>query len=83
MTGTLIKDLSGKIIDTFHFEKMIIHDVAVTNDQTRMVCVATLTASPTGLRPSMSRDEKQIIGKAFLIFSSAELTLIPSASVQP
>lgn len=42
---------------------MILHDVAITEDQHRMLCVATLTASPDGFKPSMSREEKQIIGQ--------------------
>lgn len=51
-----------QIIDTYTFERVILHDVAITSDQQRMVCVATLTASPDGFRPSVSREEKQIIG---------------------
>ncbi|KAI5118541.1 hypothetical protein M0805_008482 [Coniferiporia weirii] len=54
-------DLNGKIIETYTFQRMILHDVAITNDQQRMLCVATLTASPHGLKPSVSREEKQII----------------------
>ncbi|KAL5523027.1 hypothetical protein ACEPAF_1294 [Sanghuangporus sanghuang] len=54
-------DLNGKILDTYSFERMLLHDVAITNDQQRMLCVATLTSSPDGLKPSMSREEKQII----------------------
>lgn len=55
--------LSGQILDVYSFQRMMLHDVAITNDQQRMLCVATLTASPDGLRPSMSREEKQIIGE--------------------
>ena len=50
-------------MEIYPFERMVLHDVAITNDQQRMLCVATLTASPDGLKPSMSREEKQIIGK--------------------
>lgn len=42
---------------------MILHDVAVTQDSVRMVCVGTLTASSDGLHPSKCRAEKQIIGQ--------------------
>lgn len=42
---------------------MIIHDVAVTSNSARMLCVGTLTASSEGLKPSKSRAEKQIIGE--------------------
>ncbi|KAI0783765.1 WD40 repeat-like protein [Abortiporus biennis] len=54
-------DLSGKILDTYHFDRMIVHDVAVTQDSQRMLCVGTLTASADGLHPSKCRAEKQII----------------------
>ena len=55
-------------MDTFRFDRMVLHDVAITTDQARMLCVATLTASPDGLKPSMSREEKQIIGNYCLSF---------------
>lgn len=50
---------------------MIIHDVAVTQDCQRMLCVGSLIASAEGLQPSKSRAEKQIIGthNPFLFFS--------------
>ncbi|TBU39880.1 WD40 repeat-like protein [Dichomitus squalens] len=54
-------DLTGTVLATYHFERLIIHDVAVTPDQARMVCVGTLTASMDGLHPSKCRAEKQII----------------------
>lgn len=54
-------DLNGNVMEIYQFERMVLHDVAITNDQQRMLCVATLTASPDGLKPSMSREEKQII----------------------
>ena len=60
-------DLPMQMLQAFTFDRMILHDVAITNDQQRMLCVATLTASPDGLKPSMSREEKQIIGTS--IFS--------------
>ena len=48
---------------------MILHDVAVTMNSQRMLCVGTLTASADGLQPKKSRAEKQIIG---------QLTVYPS-----
>lgn len=42
---------------------MILHDVAVTNDCQRMLCVGTLTASSDGLQPKKCRAEKQILGE--------------------
>ena len=60
----MLQDINGKILETYEFERMVLHDVAITQDQQRMLCVATLTASPDGLKPSMSREEKQIIGQS-------------------
>ena len=57
-------DLTGNVLAMYHFERLIIHDVAVTQDQARMVCVGTLTASMDGLHPSKCRAEKQIIGRS-------------------
>ncbi|OBZ67864.1 hypothetical protein A0H81_12273 [Grifola frondosa] len=54
-------DLTGTCLGTYHFERMVLHDVAVTQDSRRMVCVGTLTASSDGFHPSKSRAEKQII----------------------
>lgn len=53
------------MLRAFTFDRMVLHDVAITDDQQRMLCVATLTSSPDGLKPSMSREEKQIIGELF------------------
>ena len=55
-------DLNGTVHATYHFERLIIHDVAITQDQARMVCVGTMTASMDGLHPSKCRAEKQILG---------------------
>ena len=40
---------------------MNIHDVAVTHDSHRMLCVGVLLLSADGLKPKKSRAEKQII----------------------
>ena len=50
------------MLDTYHFDRMVLHDIAVTQDCQRMLCVGTLMASRDGLHPSKSRAEKQIIG---------------------
>lgn len=47
----------------YHFDRMTMHDVAVTEDGRRMLCVGTLNASGDGLQPSKSRAEKQIISE--------------------
>ncbi|KAI0676285.1 WD40 repeat-like protein [Trametes maxima] len=54
-------DLNGTVLATYHFDRMVLHDVAVTQDNVRMVCVGTLTASADGFHPSKCRAEKQII----------------------
>ena len=54
----------GQILDQYHLHRMILHDVAVTVDSHRMLCVGTLTASVDGLQPKKSRAEKQIIGQS-------------------
>ncbi|KAI0324766.1 WD40 repeat-like protein [Cubamyces sp. BRFM 1775] len=54
-------DLNGTVLATYHFDRMVLHDVAVTQDGVRMVCVGTLTASADGFHPSKCRAEKQII----------------------
>ncbi|KAM5543424.1 hypothetical protein V8D89_002675, partial [Ganoderma adspersum] len=54
-------NLNGTVLATYHFERLIIHDVAITQDQARMVCVGTMTASMDGLHPSKCRAEKQIL----------------------
>lgn len=45
---------------------MKVHDVAITADSQRLLCVATLLSSADGLQPSLSRAEKRIIGEEVL-----------------
>ena len=54
--------MTGKIVDSYHFDNMAIRDVAITPDEEKMICVVSLLASPTGVKPSVSGQEKQIIG---------------------
>ncbi|KAH9996706.1 WD40-repeat-containing domain protein [Russula compacta] len=54
-------DLTGKVLDTYHFDRLIIHDVAVTPDGERLVGVGTLLSSNDGLQPSRCRAEKRVI----------------------
>ena len=67
-------NMNGVVLDQYHFDRMILHDVAVTHDRLRMLCVGTLTSSHEGLQPSKSRAEKQIIGTRPVTLS---LTYIP------
>ncbi|KAI9509319.1 WD40 repeat-like protein [Russula earlei] len=54
-------DLAGKVLDTYHLDRLVIHDVAVTPDQERLIGVGTLLSSSDGLRPRRCRAEKRII----------------------
>ncbi|KAI0301606.1 WD40-repeat-containing domain protein [Multifurca ochricompacta] len=54
-------DLTGKVLDTYHFERLMIHDVSVTSDGQRLLGVGTLLSSTDGLQPSRCRAEKRII----------------------
>ncbi|TFK48969.1 WD40 repeat-like protein [Heliocybe sulcata] len=54
-------DLAGKIHDSYDFDRLDLHDVAVTPDCKRLLGVGTLLESSDGLKPSKSRAERQII----------------------
>jgi hypothetical protein len=54
--------ISLKILDTYMFDRMKLHDVAVTPDGRRLLGVGTLLQSEDGLQPSKSRAEKRILG---------------------
>ncbi|KAG8910776.1 hypothetical protein FRC02_007015 [Tulasnella sp. 418] len=56
-----VMNIKGLEESTHTFERMAIHDVAFTPDAERMILVATLELSPTGLKSSKSRAEKLII----------------------
>ncbi|KAI0701045.1 WD40 repeat-like protein [Cytidiella melzeri] len=59
--GSYVTKLLLQTLDQYHLERMVLHDVAVTNDRQRMLCVGTLTASSDGLQPRKCRAEKQIL----------------------
>lgn len=61
-------------LDQYHLQRMILHDVAVTVNSQRMLCVGTLTASADGLQPKRSRAEKQIIGEYLCALSRSRKT---------
>ncbi|THV01875.1 WD40 repeat-like protein [Dendrothele bispora CBS 962.96] len=54
-------DLKGKVLGTYDFGNMKLHDVAVTPDRVRLLGVGPLTLSPGGLRPSKSKVEKRLV----------------------
>jgi hypothetical protein len=53
------------VLDTYHFDRIMIHDVAVTPDGERLIGVGTLLSSSDGLQPSRCRAEKRIIGMRY------------------
>lgn len=55
-------DIHGRVIDSYHFGRIQLHNVAVTPDGQRLLGVGPLLAAPNGLHPSRStRVEKRII----------------------
>ncbi|KAL4079435.1 WD40-repeat-containing domain protein [Scleroderma citrinum] len=54
-------DLNGKVLDNYSFNRVSIHDVAITPDSVRLLCVGPILSSPAGLHPSKSRVEKQLL----------------------
>ncbi|KIK82317.1 hypothetical protein PAXRUDRAFT_35593 [Paxillus rubicundulus Ve08.2h10] len=54
-------DLNGNIVERYAFHRVVIHDVAVTPDSLRLLVVGPVMSSPTGLQPSKSRVEKQLL----------------------
>jgi hypothetical protein len=59
-----------QVLDTYHFERLVIHDVCITPDGQRLIGYGTLLSSGAGLKPSKCRAEKQIIG-AWIGFRTA------------
>ncbi|RXW18992.1 hypothetical protein EST38_g6867 [Candolleomyces aberdarensis] len=55
------EDIKGKVLDSYDLGHIKLYDVAVMPDSTRIVGVGTLLHSPTGLKPSKSRDEKRLV----------------------
>ncbi|KAI6129596.1 WD40-repeat-containing domain protein, partial [Pisolithus croceorrhizus] len=54
-------NLDGKVLDKYSFNRVLIHDFAVTPDSRRLLCVGPILSSPEGLQPSKSRVEKQLL----------------------
>lgn len=52
-----------QLLGAYEFERMSLHDAAVTSDGERMFAVGTMVESRDGLQPSKSRKEKQIISR--------------------
>ncbi|KAH7913231.1 hypothetical protein BJ138DRAFT_1223683 [Hygrophoropsis aurantiaca] len=55
-------DLQGKILDVYHFDRVTLHNVAITPDSQRLIGVGPLQRSPSGLQPSKSnRVERRVV----------------------
>lgn len=54
-------DLKGKVLDRYPFERLRLHDVAITPDGERLFAVATLEHSKDGYKPVKARAEKRIV----------------------
>lgn len=60
--GMPLKSLVHQVLDTYHFDRVLIHDIAITPDLQRLLGVGPILYSPKGLHPSKSRVEKQLLG---------------------
>ncbi|KZV92646.1 WD40 repeat-like protein [Exidia glandulosa HHB12029] len=54
-------DVKGKVLDRYPFERLRLHDVAITPDGERLFAVATLEHSKDGYKPVKARAEKRIV----------------------
>jgi len=61
--GNPTEVLVPQVLDTYHFKRVFIHDVTITPDLQRLLGVGPILHSPTGLHPSKSRVEKQLLGE--------------------
>ena len=61
-----------QLLGEYEFERMSLHDVAVTSDGQRIFTVGTMVESTEGLQPSKSRKEKQIISGYQTYFMNRE-----------
>jgi hypothetical protein len=66
--GMPLKFLVPQVLDTYHFNRVLIHDVAITPDLQRLLGVGPILYSPKGLHPSKSRVEKQLLGEFTGVF---------------
>jgi len=54
-------DMQGRIIDKYPFDRLKLHDIAITKDGERFFAVATLEHSRDGYKPVKARSEKRIV----------------------
>lgn len=63
---TIHQDLSGKVLDTFSFLNTDMHDVAITPDSKRMLCVSSCTFTPKE-EGNSSRTEELFFGPSLCL----------------
>ncbi len=64
----LFKDLEGHVLDQFTVPDAVIHDVVITKDSTRIICVATSsprTSADDSEVDIVYRKEEVIMGERF------------------
>jgi hypothetical protein len=66
--GMPLKFLVLQVLDTYCFNRVFIHDVAITPDLQRLLGVGPILYSPKGLHPSKSRVEKQLLSGFTIVF---------------
>ena len=54
--------LDGELQEEYELDRLHLWDVGITPDEERMVGVAELTKTKSGLQPRMSKIEKRVIG---------------------
>jgi hypothetical protein len=59
--------LDGVVRETIELDRLDMRDVAVTPDEERMLGVAILLSTKSGLQPSLSKAEKRIVGASIYI----------------
>ena len=59
---TAIQDVEGNLLDTFPFKHASIHDVAITPDAKRMICVASGTYTSKCKERALDRMQEIIFG---------------------
>lgn len=55
-------DLEGKVKQSHEMDRLLLQDVAITDDEERMLAVAVLLRSKQGLEATMSKAENRVIG---------------------
>ncbi|KLO19357.1 WD40 repeat-like protein [Schizopora paradoxa] len=70
-------DLEGNVLDDYPFARVTIHDVAVTKDSTRMICVASSTPQPDPDSPEVVVDRKEEMILVYNLISKTTESRVP------